>query len=385
MNSEARLLIGASQLGWVTTLTQWISEHGGARLIGQALTSGDVTDTEFDVLVLDRWSSLLSRRLVEEVQRDGAAVIVLTQPGQKEDGHLDDLGVSLAMPLTASPEQIISRATEVTAVRRVNGYQRSGRSLPAKEKEPSRSGRLVALLGRSGVTELVVNLADTAARSGESVAVVDFDTVDPSVAQRLGLPLVPNLLTAVEHLRAAEFGDASTIRHGSGFRVVAGLANAREWDSLTSVEADDLAQALRDRFSLTVAPVDRMLEDLAPLSGLEGRFDVARRIVARADDIVVLGTPSPVGLVQTLASIADVRALTQVPIHVAVNRAPPGRFLPSEWAKELRRTFDPASLVFLPDDLRVGRAAWDGRVPAAGRYVKAVRRFAAQLVRARAA
>ena len=61
---EPRILVGASQLGWVTTLTQWVSEHGGAQLVGQALVPDDVHDTDFDLLVLDGWSSLLRRPLV---------------------------------------------------------------------------------------------------------------------------------------------------------------------------------------------------------------------------------------------------------------------------------------------------------------------------------
>jgi hypothetical protein len=53
---EPRVLVGASQLGWVTTLTQWESEHGGAQLVGQALIPDDVHEADFDLLVLDGWS-----------------------------------------------------------------------------------------------------------------------------------------------------------------------------------------------------------------------------------------------------------------------------------------------------------------------------------------
>jgi hypothetical protein len=102
---EPRVLVGASQLGWVTTLTQWVSEHGGARIVGQALTPDAVDEADFDLLVLDGWSSLLSRRLVDRVQRDGAAVLVLVNADrpEAEDNRLHDLGVSLSLPASASP------------------------------------------------------------------------------------------------------------------------------------------------------------------------------------------------------------------------------------------------------------------------------------------
>lgn len=112
---EPRVLIGASQLGWVTALTQWVSEHGGARLVGQALTPADIDHSAFDLLVLDGWSSLLSRRLVEETQGAGAAVLVLvnSERADVEASRLRDLGVSLSLPVSAAPEEIVGRAREV--------------------------------------------------------------------------------------------------------------------------------------------------------------------------------------------------------------------------------------------------------------------------------
>lgn len=84
---------------------RWI----GAQLVGQALIPNDVHEADFDLLVLDGWSSLLSRRLVDRVQRDGAAVLVLVNAcrPEAESNRLRDLGVSLSLPTSASPEQII--------------------------------------------------------------------------------------------------------------------------------------------------------------------------------------------------------------------------------------------------------------------------------------
>lgn len=379
MSALPRLLLGSSQLGWVTALTQWVSEHGGARVVGQALTQADVDDADFDVLVLDGWSSLLSRRLVIQTQREGAAVMVLVHPDHEPDERLVGLGVSLSLPLSATPEQIVSRASEVAAVRRMNGHIHAPTASPPDEMTPMSRHKLLVVLGTSGVTELAVNLAAIVARMVQPVAVADLDTVEPSVAQRLGLPLLPNLLTASDAIRSSEFGPESLIRHPDGFGVIAGLANPREWDSYSQVEADDLARELRNGYALTIAVVNRMLEDLAPLSGLEARFDVARRVVSRADEVVVCVPFSPIGLTQALDLIADIRALTQAPVRVVADRVPKGVFQKTEWERELERSFGPESMAFLPDDREVGRAGWDGRLPTRGGYVKAVRQFAADL------
>lgn len=213
----------------------------------------------------------------------------------------------------------------------------------------------------------------------------DFDTVEPGIAQRLDLPIVPNLLTVSDHIHRGRFDSHSVLSHPDGFAVVPGLANPREWAELTSVDAAQVLAALRDEYDTTVVVVHRMLEDLAPLSGLQGRFDTGRRTVERADDVIVISAGSPVGLVRTLHRIADVRAHTTAPVHVVVNRMPSDGFLRAQWARELERTFNPASLSFLPFDKAVPKAAWDGRLPVRGPFVREIRAACAAFTRARAA
>lgn len=384
---EPRVLVGASQLGWVTTLTQWVSEHGGAQLVGQALIPDDVHGADFDLLVLDGWSSLLSRRLVDRVQGGGAAVLVLVNSDrpEAESNRLHDLGVSLSLPASASPEQIIGRATEVAAVRRFTDEDEPPSSEPASGDTEEAEHRLVVLLGQDGVTEVAANLATVFGKLGRSTLLADFNTVNPSIAQRLGLPIVPNLLTASDEVRHGRFGEASVVPHSAGFVVVPGLANPREWDELTSVEAGELVSAFRDEFSVTFAAVHPMLEDLAPLSGLEGRFDVSRRLVELADEMLMVAAGSPVGLVRALSTIADIRSITATPIHVVVNRMPQDRFLRAEWTRELTRTFNPVSLTFLPFDRGLSKASWDARLADGGPFAREIRRFTSELVGAWAA
>lgn len=381
---EPRLLVGASQLGWVTTLTHWVSEHGGAQLVGHALTRDDVLEADFDLLVLDASSSLLNRRLVDQVHRDGAAVLVLVNSdrSEAESNRLSELGVTLSLPVHSTPDQIVARASELAAVRRFTDSLPQQLVAAVKSNGATPDPRLMVILGHDGVTEVAVNLAGAVGRLAQSTVLADFDTVAPGVAQRLGLAIVPNLLTASDHIRHQRFGADSTIAHRGGFAVIPGLANPREWDELTSVEAGELVVALRERFSVSIAVVHSILEDLAPLSGLEGRFDVARRLAELADEVIVVGAASPVGLVRTLNSVADVRAITAAPVHVAVNRMPSDRFLRDEWTAELVRTFTPESLTFLPYDRAIPKAAWDGRLAERGPFVKELGRMTGDLIRA---
>jgi MinD-like ATPase involved in chromosome partitioning or flagellar assembly len=380
---EPRLLVGATQNGWVTTLTHWVSEHGGAQLLGQALTPGDLDDIEFDVLILDSWSSLLTRRTVDEVQRDGRAVLVLvnSERPEAESNRLTELGVTLSMPVSADAERIVSRAAEVAAVRNFIDTELEDPFPPQDEDTQGESGRrLVVVTGTDGVAEVAVNVASHLTKTGGSTALVDLDTVNPAIAQRLDLPILPNLLTASDHVRNGRFGPESVLNHDSGFDVIPGLANPREWDELSLVDAGELIDGLGENYAVTIAVVHSLLEDLAPLSGLEGRFDVGRHMMEKADEIIITSAGSPVGLVRTLNTISDVRNLTQAPVHVVVNRMPRDGFMRGEWSRELERTFSPASLWFLPYDPRIPRAAWDGRLIERGPFGKAMRQMATELV-----
>ena len=382
MRPEPRLLLGSSQLGWVTALTQWVAEQGGAHLVGQALTTADVNESDFDVLVIDGWSSLLSRRLVGDIQRRGAAVMVLVHPDESSTSKLDEVGVRVSLPLGATPEQIVSRAAEVAAVRRAVVPASIGAGSRAIDSSEGVHSKLIAVLGTGDVTDVAVNLAAVVASMGQSVAVVDFDTVEPSIVQRLGLPLIPNLLTAAEAVRSAEFGPSHVSKHSAGFDAIGGLGNPREWDSYSHVEADELAAEIRSRYGLGILVVNRMLEDLAPLSGIEARFDVARRVVGRADEVLLVVPATPLGLTHGLTLIADVRSITQAPIRVAADSAPKAAFQQSEWKRELERSFDPEGVHFLPTDPQVARAAWDGRLPGRSSYMRAVRGMAGVMVKA---
>jgi Mrp family chromosome partitioning ATPase len=352
-------------------------------MVGQALTPNDVVDADFDVLVLDSWSSLLTRRMVDQVQREGRAVLVLvnSERPEAEANRLGELGVSLSLPVSSEAERIVSRAAEVAAVRRFIDNELED-PFPHEPETVSRDGghRLVVVTGDDGVTEVAVNLAAALSRTGRSTALVDLDTARPAIAQRLDVAIVPNLLTASDHVRRGRFGTDSVVSHNSGCAVIPGRANPREWDELSLVDAGELLDGLRDLYATTVAVVHPILEDVAPLSGLEGRFDVGRHTVEKADEVLVATSGSPVGLVRTLGTIADVRSLTAAPIHVVVNRMPPDGFRRAEWSRELTRTAGHTSLWFLPFDSRIPIAAWDGRLLTQGRFYKAVTRMTADLV-----
>jgi len=96
--------------------------------------------------------------------------------------------------------------------------------------------------------------------------------------------------------------------------------------------------------------------------------------------VVLVGAPTPVGVARLLDWIMRFKAVNQdKPIHVVLNRAPRGAFRRGELAREVFRSFVPASFHVLPADQRVEEAAWSGRLVSGGPFVRGVAELAEEL------
>jgi hypothetical protein len=363
---EPAVGFGSSQRSWVTELINYVSDHGGVRVVGTVLTQDDAVTMKFDVLVIDDVSSVLSPRLVDRLQSKGRLVVGIfdADRGTSAKDRLLAAGVDAAVASDAEAAEIVR--TVVDAVRQ-SGYDeefvtmvesidradtgRTHRVDPPADESGGGDGRVLVVLGSDGATEVAAALARATAARGASTVLVDMDTLEPSIAQRLGLPLTPNIFTATEDLRLTSSLDEAFTRHPEGVAVVAGIPNPREWENLSAIEAADLVDELAGGFAVVVVKVSRHLEDLSSFSGGAGRFDVGRRMVARAD---------------------DVGSISAAPIHVVVGDMPANQFVQGEITEELARTLTSASVTFVPGDSRVRKAAWQGGFVHRGGFVRRI-------------
>lgn len=382
---EPAVCFGSSQRSWVTELINHVSDHGGLRVVGTVLTQDDAVSLEFDVLVIDDVSSVLSPRLVDRLQSRGRLVVGIfdAERGPAAKDRLLAAGVDGAVASNASAAEIV-RAV-VDAVRQSSIDTEFAGMVeplsPAAEdalhpSQPGAShreqgvGSIIVVAGSDGVTEVAVGLAQLLVGRGAAVVLVDMDTLEPSIAQRLGMPLTPNIFTATEHLRLRSSLDDAFVHHADGFAVIAGIPNPREWENLSESEAADLVGELATGFGHVVVKVNRHLEDLSSFSGTAGRFDVGRRLIAMADALVAVTSPSPLGSARLLALASDARRLSSAPLYVVVNQAPSNQFVQGEIGEELTRSISPASLVFLPSDARVRKASWQGELVRNGTFLR---------------
>ena len=391
--SEPAVAVGSSQRGWVAELMSYAQDHAGVRVVGTVLSATEAVEHDYDVLLIDDSTSYLTKRLIDRVQGMRRIVIGVYEESRGDVGKnkLIELGVDGVLDAEATPKEFMARIRHLTEQRLVDRDFAEMVALESRDDDgdletsteetaPSVSHRsLVVVSGANGVTEIAVALAAELARRSQPTVLVDFDTIEPTIAQRLDVPMSPNALTAIETLRHSGDIGGAVVGHSGGFAVLAGLPSPREWESFGIDDSSDLVGVLADRYGTVIVKVDRNLEDLSPFGGRAGRFGIARKFVADADHLVVVGEPSPTGVTGLLAWIGDARALSSAPVHVVMNHSGKSLYQQGEVKEEIRRTFRSASVVFAPEDHRVRKAAWQGELPAPGKFTRSLETIASRV------
>ncbi|HEX6311771.1 MAG TPA: hypothetical protein VF152_09100 [Acidimicrobiia bacterium] len=378
---EPEVALVFSPESWVEGLHRHLTDHGGARVRQVVMEPSLALEEEYGTLVVShRWPAL-TRRFVEAVHARHRRLLGVFDPAEPVGReHLLALGVDRVIESDASMsaflEALITLApADATPAPVGEALGRLVGDAPSSTDGGAATGRIVAVGGPSGAgaTEIAVEMARACSGGRGGVALVDGDDVLPSIAQRLGLGIEPNLRTAVD---AVEYGmgevcSAFVPAPDGAFEILCGLPNVASWSQVRPGEVLDVLDVAAASRSTVLVDVSNRLEDVAAGTG-RGRYGITRAVVAAAGVVVVVGNGSPVGVTRLLGWVADARALTDAPVHVVVNRGPSDGYRRAEIADEIERTFPPASLSFVPHDERVDRAAWAGAPVAPGPFTRAV-------------
>jgi len=375
--------IGSSQREWAAELTRFVSDYGGARLRGTILTSNDALEQEFEVLVVDDIASYMSPRFVERLRRMQRKVIGVYDPdlGEESKDRLLAMGVDAVVDSFAGPEEILQA---ILGVRDTNAMDvEIGVPAPATPfDDPYAAQRtLTVVAGDDHATNVALGIADSMLSLKRTALVIDADTVEPSLAQRLGLTVAPNVLTALDSLLQSRGGPQDSVQSSRrGFSMLVGIPSPEEWDTLQPREVVDLVEQLELSYNEVIAKVGRGVEDLAPMSGRAGRFDVHRALLGEAGQVVIVSQATPLALTRLLSWIAHARRLVATPVHIVFHDAPKSLYQRGELSEELVRSYIPSSITWLPTDSRLERAVWNGEMVPSGSYLRATRALAKKLV-----
>ena len=391
---EPAVVLAHSVRGWAQDLHFFLMDHGGAIVRGYVMSPDDALAEAYDVFLVDDITSYLNHRLVTSLHAKGVKIVGVFDPDDGQGAgkqRLLDLGVDEAMPSTSKPAEFVQAvgrlagpfieddlelAGMLDTMSAGRSPVRSGDQPPAGDDGASR-GRFIAVAaasGGSGATEIALALAERLRDTGSATVLVDADDQAPALAQRLNLPLHPNVRTAVDAVQhgTGSLTDALVTYAPAGIEVLCGIPNPRDWFELRPSEVMDVLTELAVTHRHVVANVGPHVDDLPSLGG-PPRFGLARAAIGVADATVLVGAASPVGARRIIDWLADAKDLVQrTPLHLVVNQYPGGRFAIGELETELRRTFQPDSFTVVPYDRRVLQAAWEGEPVGRSPFLKAL-------------
>lgn len=374
---EVEVALAASAREWPDRIHRFLSDHGGARVRAQVLTPEDALVEEYQVLIIDDISSFLTPRLVAEVQRRGRLVLGVFDPTDSPDAkeRLRECGVDHVLEADASADEF------VVALRALVILAPDSPVIPSHVDEINRA-RVVTVgapPGGCGATEIAIAIASELSRFGPTV-LVDLDELAPSIAQLLGLPMLPNLRSAIDAIQHQNATIESSLLYSDALAVLTGLSSERDWMDVRTFEVSTVLQELRLRTRHVVINVGSQLGEVG--FGEGGRFALSRLGVSIADELVVVGLAHPVGISRMTAwSLTAAGLNPSARQTLVVNRSPRGRFRRAEIAHELVSATGHAQVRFVGEDAQLRAASWSGSRSTAGKLARASRAVTREILR----
>ncbi|MDF2509885.1 MAG: hypothetical protein K0Q52_3744 [Microbacterium sp.] len=334
-------------------------ELEGVRVLAVVPVSADIDlPRGAEAIIVTAARAALTAELVSTCDRAGVRILAL---GGGDTRLLGRLGLSAAL----RPE---AAGWEVAAALAVDAPHEPA----ARSHRPHRVIAVWGPHGAPGRSTIAIQLAVELARSGRSTALVDADTVAPSLALLLGLSDdAPGIAAAC---RRAERGalDATELTRlattvssgGDTIEVLAGINRPSRWPELGAARLRMALSACRDWMEETVVDVagafdadDEVTYDIAG----PRRHAATSATLSEADLIVAVAAADPVSISRFLRDHAEVRRLAApTPVSVVVNQVRPGP-LGIDARGQVRRTLERfagiTDVTFLPFDQRAADAA----------------------------
>lgn len=351
--------LAASARDWGDRFHRFLLDHGGGTVRARVMSPDQAVSSQFHVLFIDDVCSFLNHRLVIDVRASGKSIVGVFDPSDGTDAkrRLLEAGIGDVIESDASPEEFLHIAA-VTI---------SHSTPPGEVPVESVSGNayrigLTGPPGGVGVTEVACALAlDLSRRHG--TVLVDANLTWPSIGQRLGLPVHPNLRTAIDFVLHEPDRLDEALHIAGGLSVITGPANG-EVAAIPPADLVALFTALGHSYSRAVVDLGHSL-------------DLSADVIRCFDAVLVVGTGEPVGVTRLARTAERIAAWTRpgCEMGLVVNRVEKSTRQQSEIVAVLADSSPEVPVVLIPEDGRIRRAAWDGSPVESGSFNRSVRRL----------
>jgi MinD-like ATPase involved in chromosome partitioning or flagellar assembly len=311
-----------------------------------------------EAIVVPASREVLTAHLISMCDRAGVRILVL---GAAESRLVARLGLSAALPAAAAGWEVARALATESA---------SGDEQP--EESPHRILAVWGAHGSPGRSTIAIQLAVELSRRGRRTALIDADTVAPSLALLLGIsddaPGVAAACRRAERggLDAAELTRLATTVASSGgdIEALVGINRPSRWPELSGARMSAALRSCREWMDETVVDVAAAFDaDEEVSNDLIGprRHAATAATLCEADAIIAIAAADPLSISRFLREYAELRRLTApTPVTVVVNQVRPGP-LGIDARGQVRRTLERfagiTDVVFLPYDQRAADAS----------------------------
>lgn len=362
--ADVPVAVASAGAAWEIDLIPAIDAHrSGLHLLRRCVDLADLLAVGhaglIQVAIVSADLSRLDRDHVVRLRADGVAVLLVED--DETAGRCLQLGVSDVVTSTTPPGDVVA---QVRALADRSAEPVAAPPVPIENTTP-RAGQLVAVWGPAGSpgrSTLALNLANEAALAGCPTLLVDADVAGGALSSRLGvLDEAPGLAAAA---RSAARGRLSTsllaaqaVTVADGLRLLTGDTRPDRWRELRPAAIETVCDTSRHLGDLVVVDLGAAMTgadvDRLPGSGA-GPDDVSATVVGLADEVVVVASPDPLGMLRLVHGLDQLSALApQAQPVVVVNRMRE-RVVGRNAARQVRETVErfagSVEVVLLPDD-----------------------------------
>lgn len=386
---DIELALAVSTRRWSDHLHRFLVDHGGARVRMYVMQPGDAFSERFDVLLIDDICSFLSPHLVKKLNRSGRRVVGVYDPAEFPDGkdRLLACEVTEVIEADAGPEEFLALVERMEiALQPGDDPTPDDPTGGTVSLQPANRPPLIAVgspPGGCGATEVAIALARRLAERRESVALLDVDQRAPSMAQRLGLALHPNLLTAIDavHHHSESLEACWHGVRGSTVRVLPGVPTSADRAELRRGEVAELLLETTRMSDVTVANFGFWENGRGDPQIWENAGNVSDAVVTIANLLVGVALPNPVGITRMIEWIGQLRVKQpSLEAFLVINRTPASLSQRRAVFDELSKAVSQVRIGFLPEDTRVAEAAWNGVLVDRGKFRRGCDRLADQVL-----
>lgn len=371
---------------WSQNVHRFVTDHVGDMDV--VLVRDDRSALEFDgsVVMVHESTPWLTPAFVAAARtRELTVVGVFDRTARGGRERLVRLGVEHMLEAAMSAPDMVELVGRLRPEDAGPSVDATFASLVAELEVPGLGGGQVTVVGGppgAGAREVALGLATVWQSRRSSVLVMDANELSPGVGRRLGLPVHPHVLTALERVRAEGLdGIAAALAPPAAeqarlpFDVLVGLAMVRDWQRLVPAEVEQLVELAAQRWGRVVVCTSPVVEDL---SRWVPRYGVSRHLLTVAEAVVGVCEASPRGVLRFCDWVAELDRPASGPMTVVLNKAPRSAFQTAELRDQLLEALGARVDGFetAPHDGRVTRAEWDGVLPRPGPFTKAVGRVA---------